>query len=330
MSTTVPSPVHPRTLAPDRVGLISAVAIPILGAVVLAAATAAWHRRLADPIRIPGDETAASLSPWATTAVLIAVTVLVGTAIAITAAVPAVLILIRRVLLVAGSTAAGLVVGIGLALLAANRDVPAGSDPAVAWWPIGPAVLIAVALGVLAAAGLTDPRPPVTALVPPPDTLPRSDSRAPLTVTAGMSMPMLSAVTVVIVLLAAGTALIVGTVWPAALFLPLLWLIAVVGSYRTRIDAHGVRVASGGMTLFRYPLEQITAATTVETVDRGGGWGARARDGHRFGVLTGGGPAVVIHTAGGDELTVSTGRAEEAAARINALAAARFPDPAPA
>src|SRR5699024_466844 len=41
MSTTVPSPVHPRTRAPDRVGLISAVAIPILGAVVLAAATAA-------------------------------------------------------------------------------------------------------------------------------------------------------------------------------------------------------------------------------------------------------------------------------------------------
>lgn len=333
MSTTIEPSVTPRRRVLDRVGLTAAIAIPAAGAAVPAVLTALWHGELPDPLRMPwtgGTDPAVSLSPWATSGVLIAVTLVVGVAVMITAAVPAVPTLTRRVLLVAGASVTGLLVGIGSALLRANRDLPAdtAADTALSmpWWPIGPAVLIGAVIGMICAAGLTVPRPIGTATAPPPTALPRADRPAPITVTGGASITLLAAMITVVVVIAVGTALAVGAAWPVALFVPLIWLITVISRYRTRVDAAGVRVSSAAMALFVYPVAAITRAETV-TMDAAsvrGGWGVRAAGDDRFAVITGSDAAVRIHTAGGAELTVTTDRAAEVAAHINAYAAQRF------
>lgn len=333
MSTTIDPSITPRRRTPDRVGLTAAIAIPVAGAVVPAVLTALWHDRLPDPLQMPGTggtDPAVSLSPWATSGVLIAVTMIVGVAVMIAAAVPAVSTLTRRVLLVAGSSVTGLLAGIGAALLRANRDLPAdtavGATLSVPWWPIGPAVFIGAVIGMIAAAGLRVPRPATAATAPPPAALPRADRPGSITVTGGASVTLLAAMITGVAVIAVGTALAVSAVWPVALFVPLIWLIAVISRYRTRVDGSEVRVSSAAMALFVYPIATITRAeaTTVDTASVRGGWGVRATGDDRFMVITGSGAAVRIHTAGGAELTVTTDRAAEVAAHINAYAAQRF------
>lgn len=317
----------------DPAGAAFALFLPLFGAALILATTALWADRLPDPLAThwsgsggPNGYSGLWSDAWTLSAVLI----VVGGGCAAPAASARGQLMLRRILLVTAAIVSGLITAVALAMRVTQLDLADPSQARLGWWPMGAGVAAGTAIGLLGAWLLRDRRVPVPAAAPPNPALPRRPDRTALTLTAGVPDRVLIVMLAVLAVLAVGTCLLAGSVWPLAIYAPILWLILVTARYRIVIGPEAITVVSAGLTMMTYWIDEVVGAqvTTVNPFVDFGGWGLRATGRGRYAVATASGPAVRIETACGDVLTVTTDRAEDAAGLINTLAADRFSGPA--
>jgi len=319
-------PARPRL---DPVGLVFALALPLLGAALVLTATALWSDRLPDPLAThwSGSDGPDGFSGlWTNAWTLAAVLIVVGGGCAAPAAFARVQLMVRRILLVTAMIVIGLITAVALSMLVTQLDLADPSRARLSWWPMGAGVAVGTAVGLLGAWLLRDRRVPVPASAPPDPALPRRADRTALTLTAGVPGRVLIIVGAVLAVLAVGTCVLAGSAWPLTIYAPVLWLLLVTARYRITLGPEAITVVSAGLTMMTYRIDEVVGAhvTTVNPLADFGGWGLRAAGRGRYAVATASGPAVRIETACGDVLTVTTDRADDAAGLLNALADDRF------
>lgn len=321
------TPAQPRI---DPVGLVFALALPLIGAALILATTALWADRLPDPLAThwsgSGDPDGYS-GLWSDAWTLSAVLIVVGGGCAAPAASARGQLMLRRILLVTAAIVSGLITAVALAMRVTQLDLVDPAQARLTWWPMGAGVAAGTAVGLLGAWLLRDRRVPVPAAAPPDPALPRRTDRTALTLTAGVPDRVLIVVGTVLAVLAVGTCVLAGSAWPLAIYAPILWLLLVTARYRIVIGPDEITVVSAGLTMMTYRIDEVVGArvVTVNPFADFGGWGLRATGRGRYAVATASGPAVQVETACGHVLTVTTDRAEEAAGLLNTLAADRFP-----
>src|SRR5699024_4398192 len=178
-------PARPRL---DPVGLVFALALPLLGAALILTATALWSDRLPDPLAThwSGSDGPDGFSGlWTNAWTLAAVLIVVGGGCAAPAAFARVQLMVRRILLVTAMIVIGLITAVALSMLVTQLDLADPSRARLSWWPMGAGVAVGTAVGLLGAWLLRDRRVPVPASAPPDPALPRRAARTALTLTAG-------------------------------------------------------------------------------------------------------------------------------------------------
>ena len=110
------------------------------------------------------------------------------------------------------------------------------------------------------------------------------------------------------------------------MFFPVGLLIVSLLRFRVIVDPSGIRVVNMGMTALQYGIDEIEGARVdvIKPFDDFGGWGLKVKGRRNYGVVTRTGPAVIVTTACGDRLTVTSARAEDMAGALNAFADRRL------
>ncbi|WP_068159143.1 DUF1648 domain-containing protein [Rhodococcus phenolicus] len=311
----------------DPAGALFGIALPLVTAVAAVLLTVVWEPRLPAEIAThwSGPNPDGFSSPMSNAWTMALIIVLVGGGCSAIAALAQALLMMRRYMLVVGLGVTGLLATLHVTILTAQLDLPDATQAELPMWSIGLGILIGVATGFVGAALLRDYRERVPAAGAPDARLPRGRVELPIVDQVGTG----TRTTAVLALVVLGPAVIVcaaaGSWWPLAVFLPVGVLVLSLLRFRVTVDEAGIRVRNLGMTAIDYGLEEMIGAKVTETrpFQDWGGWGLRSKGRGRYGLVTNTGPALVFTTAGGQEFTVTTDRAQEIAGALNSLADAR-------
>ncbi|QYB00933.1 DUF1648 domain-containing protein [Rhodococcus sp. USK10] len=316
----------------DPAGAVFGLLLPVIAALSGVILTKVWEPRL--PAQIATHWTTTSpdgfSSPMSSAWTFALVTVLFGGGCAAIAALAQAMLMMRRTMLVVGLSVVGLILTVQVVLLYVQLDVTDPADTELPLWSLGLGVVIGAVVGLIGAALLRDYRPRVAATDPPDPRLPRADDPATVADTVGFgTVGSLVLLLILGVAPAVAVCLLVGGWWPLAVFVPVGLLIVSLLRFRVVVDRSGIRVVNMGMTALQYGIEEIEGARVdvIKPFDDFGGWGLKVKGRRNYGVVTRTGPAVIVTTACGDRLTVTSARAEEMAGALNAYAELRLRRP---
>lgn len=309
----------------DPAGAVFGLLLPVIAALSGVILTKVWEPRL--PAQIATHWTTTSpdgfSSPMSSAWTFALVTILFGGGCAAIAALAQAMLMMRRTMLVVGLSVVGLILTVQVVLLYVQLDVTDPADTELPLWSLGLGVVIGAVVGLIGAALLRDYRPRVAATDPPDPRLPRADDPATVADTVGFgTVGSLVLLLILGVAPAVAVCLLVGGWWPLAVFVPVGLLIVSLLRFRVVVDRSGIRVVNMGMTALQYGIEEIEGARVdvIKPFDDFGGWGLKVKGRRNYGVVTRTGPAVIVTTACGDRLTVTSARAEEMAGALNAFA----------
>mgnify|MGYP006876022796 CR=1 FL=1 len=302
---------HGRLL--DPAGLIFGILLPV--AIAIGGVLLTWALESQLPERIASHWTATDPDgysrPMTFAWVLALVIVLVGAGCAAIAALAHALLLMRRMMLLVGLTVTGLIAVLWWTTL--TRQIGAADPSAVElpWYAVPLGLLLGLAAGLLGAALLRDLRERIATGIPrTPRGLP------PVHTSAGFGWLGTAGFAVVIFGCAAGVAVTLHSLWPLAAAAPVVAILVAVMHFDVRVDDSGLRVRNLGMTSLSIDVEEIESAevTEIRPFRDFGGWGLRVRAPRDYGIVTHTGPAVVVRTASGLRVTITSDRAEAMAA----------------
>ncbi|MBC2641041.1 MULTISPECIES: DUF1648 domain-containing protein [unclassified Rhodococcus (in: high G+C Gram-positive bacteria)] len=316
----------------DPAGAVFGLLLPIVAALSGVVLTTIWEPRL--PAEIATHWTTTSpdgfATPMSSAWTFTLVTVLFGGGCAAIAALAQAMLMMRRTMLVVGLSVVGLILTVQVAMLYVQLDVTDPSDTELPLWSLGLGVVIGAVVGLIGAALLRDFRTRVAATDPPDSRLPRASDPSVVADSVGFG----TVGSLVLLLLFGGVpavavCLLTGGWWPVAVCVPLGLLVVSLLRFRVIVDESGIRVVNMGMTALRYGVEEIEGARVdlIKPFDDFGGWGLKVKGRRNYGVVTKTGPAVIVTTACGDRLTVTSPRAEEMAGALNTFADRRLRRP---
>jgi len=316
----------------DPAGAVFGLLLPVMAALSGVILTKVWEPRL--PAQIATHWTTTSpdgfSTPMSSAWTFALVTVLFGGGCAAIAALAQAMLMMRRTMLVVGLSVVGLILTVQVLLLYVQLDVTDPADTELPLWSLGLGVVIGAVVGLIGAALLRDYRPRVAATGTPDPRLPRADDPATVADTVGFgTVGSLVLLLLLGVVPALAVCLLVDAWWPLAVFVPVGLLIVSLLRFRVIVDRTGIRVVNMGMTALQYGIEEIEGARVdvIAPFDDFGGWGLKVKGRRNYGVVTRTGPAVIVTTACGDRLTVTSARAEEMAGALNAFADRRLRRP---
>ncbi|QBJ98673.1 DUF1648 domain-containing protein [Rhodococcus sp. ABRD24] len=265
-------------------------------------------------------------TPSASASAFALVTVLVGGGSCAIASLAQAQLMMRRVMLVVGLTVVGLMSALQVTMLISQLDLESVADVRLPMESLALGVVLGAIVGMLGAASLQDFRIRTAASEPPPADLPRCPVEAPIVDQVGVSAGGTAVLALIVAAPAVGVCLWADKWWPLAVFLPTAALLLALLRFRVVVDDAGIRVQNMGMTVLDYGVEEVVGARVevVRPFDDFGGWGLRTKSRGNYGVVTRTGPALVLTTACGQRLTVTSPRAEEMAGTLNTLADARL------
>ncbi|AOW95213.1 DUF1648 domain-containing protein [Rhodococcus sp. WMMA185] len=303
--------------------------MPVLAALSGVILTKAWEPRL--PAEIATHWTTTSPNGFATPTssawTFALMTVLLGGGCSVIAALAPATLMMRRMMLVIGLSVVGVILTVQVVMLSIQLDVRDAADTELPFWSLGLGVVIGAAIGMAGAALLRDYRRRVLATQPPEPQLPRTAHPGTVADTIGFGTV---GSLVLLVLLGITPAVAVSALadgwWPLGVLIPLGLLIVSRVRFRVVVDQSGISVVNMGMTALRYGIDEIEGARVdrIKPFDDFGGWGFTVKSPRNFGVVTKTGPAVIVTTACGDRLTVTSARADHLAGALNSLADRRF------
>ncbi|MDF3306605.1 DUF1648 domain-containing protein [Rhodococcus sp. T2V] len=316
----------------DPAGAVFGLLLPVIAALSGVILTTVWEPRL--PAQIATHWTTTSpdgfSTPMSSAWTFALVTVLFGGGCAAIAALAQAMLMMRRTMLVVGLSVVGMILTVQVVLLSVQLDVTDPADTELPLWSLGLGVVIGAVVGLIGAALLRDYRPRVAATGTPDPRLPRADDPATVADTVGFgTVGSLVLLLILGVAPALAVCLLVDGWWPLAVFVPVGLLIVSLLRFRVIVDRTGIRVVNMGMTALQYRIEEIEGARVdvIRPFDDFGGWGLKVKGRRNYGVVTRTGPAVIVTTACGDRLTVTSARAEEMAGALNAFADGRLRRP---
>ncbi|PQP23145.1 DUF1648 domain-containing protein [Rhodococcus opacus] len=316
----------------DPAGAVFGLLLPVLAALFGVILTKIWEPRL--PAEIATHWTTTSpdgfATPMSSAWTFALVTVLFGGGCAAIAALAQAMLMMRRTMLVVGLSVVGLILTVLVVLLYVQLDVTDVSSTELPLWSLGLGVVIGAVVGLLGAALLRDYRPRVSATSPPDPRLPRADHPATVADTVGFgTVGSLVLLLLLGVAPAVAVCLLVDAWWPLAVFFPVGLLVVSLLRFRVIVDPSGIRVVNMGMTALQYGVDEIEGARVdvIKPFDDFGGWGLKVKGRRNYGVVTRTGPAVIVTTACGDRLTVTSARAEDMAGALNTFADRRLRHP---
>ncbi|MDJ0393587.1 DUF1648 domain-containing protein [Rhodococcus sp. G-MC3] len=317
----------------DPAGVIFGVVLPIAAAVLTVVSVHVWRSRLPDEIAThwSGTEPDGFMNPSTSAWTLAIVIVLVGGGCSAIAALAHALLIMRRTMLMIGSTVVGLITVLHLAIIGKQLDVQSVTQVEIPGWALGVGTLVGFCVGLLGASLLRDYRERVDADSPPPASLPRAseplapDEELPIIEPLGAGRVAVAVLFTILAAAAGLTCWLAESWWPVAIFLPLGVLPVSLMRYELVVDLEGIHVRSLGMAAFDYSLVEVTGASVreVEPYKDFGGWGLRVKGRGNYAVATATGPAVFVTFANGQRLTITTGRAEQIAGVLNTLSSNR-------
>ncbi|MGW4479913.1 DUF1648 domain-containing protein [Rhodococcus triatomae] len=313
----------------DPAGVVFGVFVPVLAAATVLVTEQVWTSRLPDTLatHFSGGTADGFASTSSTAWTFVLVIVLVGGGCSGFAGLAQALLMMRRSMLIVGSSVTGLMLALWFGLLTAHLDLtdPAGAD--LSTTPIAVGVLVGGAVGVLGASLLRDHRERRTTTLRPAATLPRGPVDLPIVTGAGLGAGTTAILLGIGALVTVGLCRLAGSWWLLAVFLPVSLLVVGLLRFRVVVDEAGLRVYNMGMCALGYGVDELEGASVTEVAPfrDWGGWGLRSRGRGNYGVVTETGPALVFEAANGQRLTVTTARAAEMAGALNALADASRP-----
>ncbi|NLE81021.1 MAG: DUF1648 domain-containing protein [Rhodococcus sp.] len=314
----------------DPAGALFGLLLPVLAAAGGVVLTKIWEPRLPAEIAIHWSSSGPSPdgfdSPMASAWTLALVIVLIGGGCCAFAALAGGQLMVRRLMLFVGLWVVGLITTMQIVVLSNQLDLDSAADVALPMSALGIGGIVGTVLGLIGASSLRDYRVRVPATGRPDTDLPRYPaSAAPVTDDVGFG----TVGSVVLVLLVAVPALwlssLVGSWWLLSLFVPITLIVLATLRFRVIVDDTGIRVLNMGMTSVSYGIEEIEGVRVAEVKPFAdfGGWGLKVKGPRNYGVVTRTGPALILSTASGDRLTVTSPKAEEMAGVLNSLADAR-------
>ncbi|QHE72521.1 DUF1648 domain-containing protein [Rhodococcus sp. WAY2] len=315
----------PSSKIVDPAGAVFGVILPVVAALSGVLLAKLWKPRL--PAEIATHWTTTSpdgfATPMSSAWTFALVTVLFGGGCAAVAALAPALLMMRRTMLVVGLSVVGMVSTVHVVILAVQLDVTDPADTVLPLWSLGAGTVLGAGVGMIGAACLRDYRRRVSATHRPDVTLPRAAAPAAVSASVGFGT---AGSGILLLLLGVVPALVVcrisGGWWPLAVFVPVGLLIVSLLRFRVIVDEDGIRVINMGMTALDYGIDEIEGARVdvVKPFDDFGGWGLKVKGPRNYGVVTRTGPAVIVTTACGDRLTVTTAEAGDMAGVLNAFA----------
>lgn len=318
--------------AVDPVGALFGIALPVLAAVAVLVLTRVWEPKLPDEVATnwSGSTPSSFGDPMSSAWTMALLIVLVGGGCCAIAALSQALLLMRRYMLVVGLGVTGVMTASHLAGLAGQLDRGDASQATFPAWSVAVGAILGISVGWIGAALLRDNRERKRATSPPPADLPRSAVELPLVDRVGTS----TSLTVALMLTALVPTLMVcaatGSWWVLVLVAAGTVLLVGLLRFTVIVDERGIRVRNLATDAVVYDLDEIVGADVTETrpFQDWGGWGLRSKGRGRYGLVTEGGPAVVVTTASGHVFTVTSRRAQEMAGALNTLADRRHDDAA--
>ncbi|WFR72982.1 DUF1648 domain-containing protein [Prescottella defluvii] len=322
---TTPTP-GPRVI--DPAGVFFGVVVPVLAAAAGVALTYALEPRLPEQIAThwSGSSPDGFMSPTASAWSLAVIVLLVGGGCSAIAALAQAQLMMRRVMLVLGLTVVGVIVATEIATIVGQVDATTVADAPLPVTGIGLGLVLGAVVGVIGASLLRDYRVRKIATEAPSADLPRGAVDLPIADQVGMSAAGLLATALVLAAPAVLVCWLADAWWPLGLYLPVVLLAVTLLQFRLVVDADSIRVQNMGMSAIEYGTDEVLGAkvTHLRPFQDFGGWGLKAKGRGNYGVVTRTGPAVVITFACGNQLTVTTARAEEVAGALNTLADRRL------
>ena len=316
----------------DPAGAVFGLLLPVIAALSGVILTKVWEPRL--PAQIATHWTTTSpdgfSTPMSSAWTFALVTVLFGGGCSAIAALAQAMLMMRRTMLVVGLSVVGLIFTVQVVLLSVQLDVTDPATTDLPLWSLGLGVVAGGVVGLIGAALLRDYRDRVAATDPPDPRLPRAGDPATVADTVGFgTLGSLVLLLILGVAPALAVCLLVDGWWPLAVFVPVGLLIVSLLRFRVIVDRTGIRVVNMGMTALQYGIEEIEGARVdaIKPFDDFGGWGFKVKGRRNYGVVTRTGPAVIVTTACGDRLTVTSPRAEDMAAALNSFADRRLRRP---
>lgn len=314
----------------DPAGALFGLLLPVLAAAGGVVLTKIGEPRLPAEIAIHWSGSGASPdgfdSPMASAWTMALLVVLVGGGCCAFAALAGGQLMVRRLMLFVGLWVVGLISTIQVVLLSNQLDLDSAANVELPMSALGIGGLVGTVLGLIGAWALRDYRVRVPATERPALDLPRYPaSAAPVTDDVGFG----TIGSVVLVLLVAVPAIwlssLAGSWWILAVFVPITLIVLATLRFRVVVDDTGIRVLNMGMTSVSYGIEEIEGVRVDEVKPFAdfGGWGLKVKGPRNYGVVTRTGPALILTTACGDRLTVTSPKAEEMAGVLNSLADAR-------
>lgn len=311
----------------DPAGVIFGVAVPIAAAAFGLVLTHLWRSRLPDQIAThwSGTEPDGFTSPATSAWTLAIVVVLVGGGCSAIASLAHALLIMRRTMLMIGSTVVGLIVVLQIAILTRQLDVEDVATVEIPGWALAVGTAVGFAIGILGASLLRDYRERTVADAPPPASLPRAAVDLPIVEPLGAGRVAVAVLFSILAAAAVLTCWLAESWWPVAIFVPLAVLPVSLMRYELIVDRKGIHVRSLGMAAFDYAIEEITGASVreVNPFEDFGGWGLRVKGRGNYAVATTKGPAVFVTFANGQRLTITTEHADRVAGTLNSLASQR-------
>ena len=313
----------------DPAGVVFGVALPLLSAATVLVTARVWRPRLPDTLAVhwsggvPDGFTPTGSAAWTFVLALL----LVGGGSSVIAALAHALLMMRRTMLIVGSAVTGLMLSVWIGLVTAHLDHASSQEVDLSTTWLGVGILAGAAVGVLGASLLRDYRERRAATDRPDPRLPRGPVNLPLVTSAGFGAGTIAVLTAGAALTSVGLCRLAGSWWLLAVFLPVSVLVIGLLRFRIVVDESGLRVFNMGMCALDYGVDELIGAQVTEVAPFRdfGGWGLRIKGRGNYGVVTVTGPALVFTAASGQQLTITTDRAEEMAGALNSLANARRP-----
>ncbi|MFD1812372.1 DUF1648 domain-containing protein [Rhodococcus gannanensis] len=313
----------------DPAGVVFGLLVPVLAAVAVLVTGQLWSSRLPDTLatHFSGGIADGFASTSSTAWTFVLVIVLVGGGCSAVAALAQALLVMRRTMLIVGSSVTGLMLALWFGLMSAHLDLAAPADADMSTTPIAVGVLVGGAVGVLGASLLRDHRERRAADERPAAKLPRGPIDLPIVTNAGLGTGTTAVLLGIAAVVTVGVCRLAGSWWLLAVFLPVCVLVVGLLRFRVVLDESGLRVYNMGMCAIGYGVDELAGASVTEVAPfkDWGGWGLRVNGRGNYGVVTETGPALVFEAANGQRLTITTDRATEMAGALNALADASRP-----